>query len=364
MRYLSKERRKFIRTDRRIVQTVRHYGPLSRAELARRLDLSKPTVSVTVESLLQQGMLHEVGRGQLPAGRSPRLLAFNARYAVVAGVDLGASNLRLCLADLDGQPLAGRVLPTPKGEDLAEQVAAELKRMQEETLPGSRLAAVVMGTPGVVDGERLRFAPNLPALERPDFLRRLRGAFPCPLEVHNDVNLAAIAEGSAEAEMSVAFLAIGTGLGAAVARGTTVWSGDNGRAGEIGYLPFVSPVGQILEETLSGVGLSRLYWHFGGRGGAEEALRGRNRAAQQAREVLLEALAYAVSVLTLSYDPGRIVLGGGVGLHLGPWLPQVSERLAACLPFVVPLMTSSQGDIVTQQGAVILAIRRAEQELW
>ncbi|MER3555386.1 MAG: hypothetical protein C4331_13870 [Meiothermus sp.] len=99
-------------TGQRIVKTVRSRGPISRAELARHLELSKPTVSQSVDLLMQQGVLQEVGRGRIPAGRAPRLLVFNARHSVAAGIDLGASNLRIALADLDGQMLVNRSPPT------------------------------------------------------------------------------------------------------------------------------------------------------------------------------------------------------------------------------------------------------------
>ncbi|MER3556412.1 MAG: ROK family transcriptional regulator, partial [Meiothermus sp.] len=155
--------------------------------MARRLELSKPTVSQTVELLVRQGVLQEVGRGRIPAGRAPRLLMFNARHVVVAGIDLGASNLRIALADLDGQIFVSRTLPTPQGEDLPERVTRATRALQGECLPGTRLAGVVIGTPGVVSGNRIRLAPNLPALERPGVLKRLREGFGCPLEVHNDV---------------------------------------------------------------------------------------------------------------------------------------------------------------------------------
>jgi len=303
-----------------------------------------------------------MGRGRIPAGRAPRLLVFNSRHKVVAGIDLGATNLRIALADLDGQVLVSRILPTPQGDGLVEQVTGATKTLQDEHLPGTQLANVVVGTPGVVSGNRIRLAPNLPALERPGFLKRLKDGFGCPLEVHNDVNLAAIAEARGPEE-TVAFLAIGTGLGASLAKGTAVWTGVQGRAGEIGYLPFPSPVGHILEDCLSGVGLARLYRYFGGQGGAEKALSSDNVAARKARKVLLEALVTAAVVLTLAYDPNRIVLGGGVGLHLGSYLSTLERRIKRKIPFAVPLEVSAQGELVTQNGAALLAVRQVEQEM-
>ena len=88
-----------------------------------------------------------------------------------------------------------------------------------------------------------------------------------------------------------------------------------------------------------------------------------DRAARCAREILLDALAFAVSVLSLGYDPSRIVLGGGVGLRLAGKLEALEQRLADKLPFVAPLEISRFGDLAAQHGAILLASRRANREL-
>lgn len=316
-----------------------------------------------MDVLLERGLLHEVGRASLRAGRSPRLLGFNARNAVVVGADVGATNLRLSLCDLDGETIARRALPTPQSPDLAERLAAEIRSLWGEHAPLAPLTAVVVGTPGVVEGDRIRLSPNLPALESPGFLPAFKGSLPCPVEVHNDVNLAAIAEGRAGTDELVVVLAIGTGLGAGLARGREVWTGARGRAGEVGYIPFRSPVGTTLEDALSGIGLRRLHRHFGGDGDPAAVLAGRDDAASRALEVFLEALATALTVISCTCDPARIVLGGGVGDRLGFALEAVSDQIVEQGAFVAPLEVSSLGDQSAERGAVLLATTRASQEL-
>lgn len=352
-----------ITTGRRVVEIIRRQGPLSRAEAARRLGLSKPTISTAVDALLERGLLREVGRASLRAGRSPRLLGFNARTAVVVGVDLGATNLRLSLADLEGDTIARRALPTPRGPDLAERLVQEIRSLRENHAAAAPLAATVVGTPGVVEGDRIRLSPNLPALEAPGFLPALTASLPCPVEVHNDVNLAAIAEARAEAAELVAVLAVGTGLGAGLARGREVWTGARGRAGEIGYIPFRSPAGANLEDALSGIGLCRLHRHFGGTGEPAAVLARRDEAASRALDVFLDALALAVTVISCTFDPARLVLGGGVGDRLAFALDGVRDRVVERGAFVAPLEVSALGDLAAQRGAVLLATARASQEL-
>lgn len=338
---------------------MRAQEPISRAEAARRLSLSKPTVSVSVNKLMTLGLLKEIGNGTLPAGRSPRLLGFNARFALVAGVDLGASKLHVALADLNGTIMSQHTTKTPDGVNLATTLADVVR--QQAT--GETLARVVLGTPGVAQNDRIRYAPNLPALEAPDFIERLRARLGCPLEVHNDVKLAAFGETAGGHVESVAFLAIGTGLGTAATMGTQIWTGNQGRAGEIGYLPYPSPVGTTLEGVLSGGGLEHLYTYFGGHGTARDALERKDNAGLAACKLFFDALTQAIVILCVSYDPCRIVIGGGVGLHLENDLKTIGDRVAEKIPFDAPLEISRFGDLATQRGAILLALKRANQEL-
>ena len=79
----------------------------------------------------------------------------NAGYGFVAGIDVGPSRTRLGLADLRGELLARRVLPTPRDaapRTLLRLMSEEIDRLSEETkLTRDRLLAVAVGVPGIVD---------------------------------------------------------------------------------------------------------------------------------------------------------------------------------------------------------------------
>src|SRR5258707_10696667 len=82
-------------------------------------------------------------------------MEFNARHGFVAGIDLGPTRTRLSVADLRGEPLAHRIVPTPAGigpEALLSRMAAAVRAlMREEAAPSDKLLAVAAGVPGVVD---------------------------------------------------------------------------------------------------------------------------------------------------------------------------------------------------------------------
>src|SRR5712691_7175403 len=85
-----------------VLDTIRSGAPISRAEIARRAGISKPTVSLALRALLGAGLVREAATG--PAGPSYGAVYFEpvAEAALVLGIDLGTRFLRGALCDLSG----------------------------------------------------------------------------------------------------------------------------------------------------------------------------------------------------------------------------------------------------------------------
>src|SRR3954451_14536820 len=85
--------------------------PTSRAELGRRLGLSRPTVSAIVDDLVARGLIREgtpragraAARRASGPGRPPVLLSFDARSTFVIGIHIGVRHTTIALADAAGE---------------------------------------------------------------------------------------------------------------------------------------------------------------------------------------------------------------------------------------------------------------------
>src|SRR6516162_257295 len=86
---------------RQVLTLLRSHSPCSRADLVRMSGLSAPTVSSTIAYLQRGGLVKELGLGTSSGGRRPDMLCFNSTYGYVAGIDLGGSNIRLAVSDLE-----------------------------------------------------------------------------------------------------------------------------------------------------------------------------------------------------------------------------------------------------------------------
>src|SRR5213592_4763960 len=89
--------------ERTVLETIRARAPVSRAEISRLAGISKPTVSLALQSLLEARLVRE-------AKAEPGRPSYGAVFfepvpdaAFVLGLDLGARFLRGAICDLRGE---------------------------------------------------------------------------------------------------------------------------------------------------------------------------------------------------------------------------------------------------------------------
>jgi glucokinase len=200
-----------------------------------------------------------------------------------------------------------------------------------------------------------------------------------PTVLGQDLRAAALAEatvGLGRIEPSFLFVAIGTGVGAALVRNRLVENGVRGLAGELGHIPV--PPGRFgdsrplacgcgavgcLETVASATALRRRFRAADGTEISAAEVAGRATAgdavAMAVWEDLVEGLACGLVTASALLDPGHIVLGGGVALAGEQLLAPLRERLGQRYRLADPpgLSVSSLTDRAAALGAGILGWR-------
>lgn len=369
--------------NRALLQLLIHSGPLTRVELAARSGLSKQTVSLVVRDLEDAGWVKEIGRIVGRVGRSPLRYEFNSRAGFVAGIDLGATTLRIALSDLAGTVLREASTPVdPRGgSQLVDEAVRATRDLADQTsTPWSQVRAVAMGTLGIVDPRSgvVRLANNMPEFIGLPLRENLRTRFGVPVLVDNEVNMSVRAERwlghGRDCETFIA-LELGTGVGMGIVIGGEVHRGSAGAAGEVGFLPLGGgdPFNQFsrqrgaYEQACCGDALMRRYVEAGGQARTVADL---FRAAEDSDDVARQAVgdharlvALGLSAITSVLDPEVIVLGGIIGAEPGLLEPvrQELDRLMLTPPRVE---TTALGNRATLIGAVATALGQVHEELF
>src|SRR5712692_7563813 len=163
--------------ERTVLETIRAGAPISRAEISRRADISKPTVSLALQALLGAGLVREAATGP-----SYGAVFFEPipEAAYVLGLDLGARFLRGAVCDLAGEVRARQDVELRGADaDGALRAIATLREslITAAALPVERIDGVVLGVPGVIDADGTSTlhltSPNIPGLEGRAFGREL-----------------------------------------------------------------------------------------------------------------------------------------------------------------------------------------------
>ena len=219
------------------MEAVVHGGPISRASIARQTGLSKQTTSEIARILEQDGWIRETGRTSGHVGRMAATYEVVPDSACIAAVDLGGTKTRAAIADLSCRILAEEVEPTDArgGRHVARQIARMCRTAaKRHRIPFERVRLAVAGVPGVPEpgSGRILMAPNIPRLDTFDFASELEDALGMEVHLDNDVNLAVLGEnwlGSGHGADHLAFIALGTGIGAGLVLGGQLVRGAGGK---------------------------------------------------------------------------------------------------------------------------------------
>ncbi len=138
-----------------ILNLIRTESPIARSEIARRLNMSLPTVTRVVEKLIQEDLVYFHGSEHSGSRRRP-LLEMRGRPTPWWGVHLGGTKMYGTVSDLNGivQHEVYQAPPTAKGHHfLALEDEAGFINVIVRPRVYERLQEVLRGSPPLIVGE-------------------------------------------------------------------------------------------------------------------------------------------------------------------------------------------------------------------
>lgn len=231
---------------RSVALEVLLHGPLSRAELAARLDLSRGTLTRLTRPLVDDGLLQETDDPHTTAaGRPGRPLSVDASTHHVVGVRLTHLAATAVLADLRATPLAEVTVPLP---DLAPSavvavVADLVARLRADVPGGGSPSAVGLAVGGRCDRGRTVVSAPFLGWEHVPLADLVQAATGVASWVESDVVALTTAEhwfGAGRGRDALAVVTVGTGVGCGLVLGDRVVNRPVGGVGLVGHLPLLA----------------------------------------------------------------------------------------------------------------------------
>lgn len=350
--------------------------PVTRPSIAAGCELSRPTVFAAVQHFEELGLVHGTGQRSGSPGRSATLFEVAPGAGTVLAIDIGGSNIRVAAADVRGRPLAEVREPTvrPGGEAIVAQAIDLAGRTLASVGAGAPLTAVTVSVPGVVgrDGSTVHFASNIDQADPFDFRTPITEALAAPVDLENNVNLAALGErwrGAGRDLRSFVVVAVGAGIGAGLVHEGRLLRGAHGASGEVAFLPPLGaglPLDLRAHDPAGGLSLltsARRHTDWAGTPPETvEELFLRASAGEEPAATLVEEecarIASVIASVCAVVDPEAVILTGGVGAN--EHLVKRSGELAAGMVLFPPVvLTSELGERASVVGGIYLATQRA-----
>ena len=343
-------------------------GRVSQQELARRLELSWPTILQNVKELTALGVVREDGVYASTGGRKAKAYVPVSDARVAVGVDVTRDHVGVVLVDLDGHLLrrAQGNLRFSREDVYMRYLGGLVRRFVETYEAKDRLLGVGISLPGAVDEEAglLRDSQELELKNLP--LARFQEQFSWPCRFLNAANAAALAEGRGSSG-DLIYLSLGDSIHGAVLRDGRPWLGNRLRAGAIGHCTLV-PEGRRCrcgrEGCLDAYCSARVLSDQAGGSLASffEALQAGDPEKRESWREYLEYLAVALNNLHTGFDCD-IVAGGPVGACLGEFGELLRALLAERNPFGPDASYLKECNYPEEPAAVGAALTQVEEFL-
>ncbi|MDQ0253010.1 putative NBD/HSP70 family sugar kinase [Evansella vedderi] len=371
-----------------ILEEILKKKQISRADLAKSLNISAPSISSNVEPLLRAGILYERGLGKSAAGRKPIMLQFNFKYGYILGIDLSKGRIVSALSDLSGKPekiTKGQRTKNVVGHDLINMIEEHIYMvLNEEKVPPTSVLAIAIASPGILMNHRhIRLDPEQINWQDVNPALILQERLNISVVLENDINLATLAEYQSlkkyERTENMVFISIGRGLGSGLIIHGELYKGSFGGAGEVALMSS-SVTDQNLQyyETILSLDALRNAV-LGTRAGSSvsiyeedderfleyvlDLLSKGDAYVHQVVDKLAKHIAVMIANVSALINPQLVVVGGELMALSNYLFPKIKNEVYRIYPFPIEMKVSEEVEHVGLYGCLAIAKERAIRQL-
>ena len=310
--------------------------------------------------------------------------------ALYSAIDLGGTNVRAIVADLDGKVLGEDIRPSRASEGLDATIDTMVAALEAASAGAAISLADLKGlgiaSPGAVDSANgiVPEAPQLVGWKDVPLVRLMNDRLGLPAWLENDANAAALGEnryGAGQGTKNMLYLTVSTGVGGGIIINGDLYRGTRGAAGEMGHViidingPPCGCGGRgCLESLASGTAIARRGRELVERGEAPRLAEISRNEGRVSAEMIAQAatdgdevsrrlfedvgtyLGVGLAGFVNIFNPEAILIGGGVARSAELFMPQarrVMEERAMRAPLEdVRLGLAELGDRIGSLGMI------------
>lgn len=252
----------------------------------------------------------------------------------LAVFDIGGTKIKYGIGSSNGELAFDLAVPTEAhkgGKNIVHKIEVLTRSLQQKW----DIDGIAISTAGTVDPEAgtiIYATDTIPGYTGLEVKGILESRLALPVELENDVHCSALGElwrGAASHENQLLFLTLGTGIGGSLVADGCIQRGASGLAGTIGHMNLY-PNGKAcscgqsgcfeqyastksLDDKIKGMGIESSLPEF------MELIKQEDHVSLRIFEEWLADLALGIQSLVYIWNPGLVVIGGGISAQ-GEWL--------------------------------------------
>lgn len=233
-----------------VFETIRLNGPISRADVARKTNLTAQTVSNIVNRLLDRNFILEGSKLQKQRGAPSTNLVVNPDGAYSVGIDFNRDHLTGILVDLAGNVKTKYFyeVDSPYPEEAVKLISDTVNQlMNNRMVKEAHFCGVGIGLPGPLEINNNNEVSNFinpkafPHWNHVPIGEMLKKQVNTSIFIENNASAATIGElwyGAGKSTSNFLYVFLGAGLGGGLVINGNIFEGSNRNAGELGFFPY------------------------------------------------------------------------------------------------------------------------------